>query len=77
VNPKKEDATGTSMGAAQPQLTRTERRKFFKERAAQKPDGTGGASSQDLVLDQNEIVASYVCFSSLECPGSKFTIVIL
>ena len=70
---KKEDATGASVGAAQPKLTRTERRKLNKERAAQKQDGT------DPVLDQKEIAASraYVCFSSLECPRFKFMIVIV
>ncbi|KAI9573484.1 hypothetical protein HD554DRAFT_2035292 [Boletus coccyginus] len=57
-NAKKEDATGTSAGAAQPRLTCTERRRFYKELAVQKQDGTAGASGQDLVLDQNEIAAS-------------------
>ncbi|KAI9573480.1 hypothetical protein HD554DRAFT_2310688 [Boletus coccyginus] len=57
-NAKKEDETGTSAGAAQPRLTRTERRKFYEERAVQKQDGTAGASGQHLVLGQNEIAAS-------------------
>jgi len=42
-------------------------------------DGTGGASSRDMVLDNDGVAVprTYVCFLSLECPGFKFMILMV
>lgn len=42
-------------------------------------DGTGGASSRDMVLNDDGIAVprTYVCFSSLDCPEFMLMIVIM